>query len=55
VAGRFQFPQSLHATIALWLAARVVEPAFLAQELGQLGAVEELAAIQLRRSPEVTR
>lgn len=46
VAGRFQFPQRLQAAIELCLTARVVEPAFLAQEIRQLAAVDELATIQ---------
>lgn len=45
MAGCFQFPQRLHAAIALCVAARVVEPELLAQEIGQLGPVDELAAV----------
>ena len=43
VAGCFQFPQRLQAAIALGVAARVVEVELLAQEIGQLGPVDELA------------
>ena len=43
VAGCFQFPQRLQAAIALGVAARVVEVDLLAQEIGQLGPVDELA------------
>ena len=39
------FPQRLQAAIALGVAARVVEVEFLAQEIGQLGPVDELAAV----------
>ena len=45
VANRFQFPQRLQAAMALGVAARVVEVEFLAQEIGQLGPVDELAAV----------
>ena len=43
VAGCFQFPQRLRAAITLGEAARVVEVELLAQEIGQLGPVDELA------------
>ena len=43
MAGCFQFPQRLQAAIALGVAARVVEVELLAQEIGQLGPVDELA------------
>ena len=45
MAGCIQFPQRLQAAIALCVAARVVEVEFLAQEIGQLGPVDELAAV----------
>ena len=45
VARRFQFPQRLQAAIALRVATRNVEVEFLAQEIGQLGPVDELAAV----------
>ena len=45
MAGCFQFPQRLQAAMALGLAARVVEVEFLAQEISQLGPVDELAAV----------
>ena len=45
VARHFQFPQRLQATIALGVAARVVKVNFLTEEIGQLGPVDEFAAV----------
>ena len=52
VAGCFQFPQRLQAAIALRMAARVVEAELLAQEIGQLRPVDELAIGDGRRLRE---
>ena len=46
VAGRFQLSQRFQATVALLLAASVVEPELLAQEIGQLASMNELVDIQ---------
>ena len=44
-SSRNALPQRLQAAIALRVAARVVEPQLLAQEIGQLGPVDEFAAV----------